>query len=596
MDDPLILPTVSATRNRLADLMTSIGQGAGKAVDWLAGGAQVGAEPTLALMRGDALGEPFLPTAESGGRLGAIASAVTAPLVPGSAPAGALGVYGGRLAKTADHAALARAEQMHAAGHADEAIRAETGWFRGPEGKWRFEIPDNRSTVDLAGKAALGSDAPDMDPRALSGLLQHPDLFAAYPDLAGAMTTTRLRAGRPEGSWNGGTGIDRIDASGAHPDDVRSALLHESQHAIQEREGFARGGNEGAVNGMQTSAEERLKSLRDTAMDRYWEVKSRGDNFETDPVALMLKDEIDAVQAELAHIGGGGFQGYQRLAGEVEARDVQARMNMPNSQRAATAPYSSQGIPPEQMILRGGGASEADMAAASVAALDLSPEARAARAAEMGFDPNRTLYHGTNAETPIDAFQPSEWGHFGPGVYLSEQPGVAGAYGNAIYPVHSRGEMFNARPGFETRLKGAEAQEMIDAMPARPAAEAWKDNRIAAQKRLDEQGYIDRETMWNYLAGQVGRDKAQEILKARGYAGIEGIGDGAETVIFDPSNIRSRFAAFDPARSGESDLLASRAGVPAVPPQPQPQPQPEDPATAAARAAWIQQHLARGGM
>jgi len=52
MDDPLILPTVSATRNRLADLMTSIGQGAGKAVDWLAGGAHVGAEPTLALMRG----------------------------------------------------------------------------------------------------------------------------------------------------------------------------------------------------------------------------------------------------------------------------------------------------------------------------------------------------------------------------------------------------------------------------------------------------------------------------------------------------------------------------------------------------------------
>jgi hypothetical protein len=32
-------------------------------------------------------------------------------------------------------------------------------------------------------------------------------------------------------------------------------------------------------------------------------------------------------------------------------------------------------------------------------------------------------------------------------------------------------------------------------------------------------------------------------------------------VVFDPSRIRSRFAAFDPARADEADLLASRANL-----------------------------------
>jgi hypothetical protein len=51
---------------------------------------------------------------------------------------------------------------------------------------------------------------------------------------------------------------------------------------------------------------------------------------------------------------------YTRLAGEVEARDVQSRADFAPDQRAATAPYSSQGIAPEDMIVlnRGGGVQE----------------------------------------------------------------------------------------------------------------------------------------------------------------------------------------------------------------------------------------------
>lgn len=63
----------------------------GGVVDWLAGGARMGAEPTMALMRGDAIDQPFLPNASSGGRVGAIASALGSTLMPVGAPTGSLG-------------------------------------------------------------------------------------------------------------------------------------------------------------------------------------------------------------------------------------------------------------------------------------------------------------------------------------------------------------------------------------------------------------------------------------------------------------------------------------------------------------------------
>jgi hypothetical protein len=62
-------------------------------------------------------------------------------------------------------------------------------------------------------------------------------------------------------------------------------------------------------------------------------------------------------------------QTYKRTAGEVEARDVQSRADFAPDQRAATAPYISQGIAPKDMIVlnRGGGVQ------ASVRGMETSP-------------------------------------------------------------------------------------------------------------------------------------------------------------------------------------------------------------------------------
>lgn len=46
-------------------------------------------------------------------------------------------------ARTADSAALRRAEALEKSGTDNETIRQETGWYRGRDGKWRFEIDDS---------------------------------------------------------------------------------------------------------------------------------------------------------------------------------------------------------------------------------------------------------------------------------------------------------------------------------------------------------------------------------------------------------------------------------------------------------------------
>ncbi len=59
--------------------------------------------------------------------------------------------------------------------------------------------------------------------------------------------------------------------------------------------------------------------------------------------------------------------------------------------------------------------------------LDMSEEARMARAEEQGFSPlDYPLYHGTGSD--FDAFRPSAAGADGPGVYLTMSPSKASAY------------------------------------------------------------------------------------------------------------------------------------------------------------------------
>jgi len=289
--------------------------------------------------------------------------------------------FAGVNAKTADKLALARAQNMEAEGASRDDIWDATGWFKGVDGKWRFEIDDSRSTFNEIGN---GRD-----------YLTHPDgMFKAYRDVPGMQDLDEvrvMRSGRPdEGAFMGsGTPIESLHI-GKGSSDPRSIALHEYQHGIQAREGFARGGSMNddllpsdmaAHNHMQLAkrsqeilamphviaAQKRLNELKATWQGR--------DNIPPDVVAELKAIQNMPEKRELARIKADAtrqlrkaedfgvrnlftreqlFDGYKRLAGETEARNVQTRRDFTPEERRARRPWETQDVPDDQQIVRFG--------------------------------------------------------------------------------------------------------------------------------------------------------------------------------------------------------------------------------------------------
>ncbi|WP_262880421.1 PLxRFG domain-containing protein [Pseudomonas paralcaligenes] len=217
--------------------------------------------------------------------------------------------FAGRNAQGADRLALETARQRIAMGEDAEAVRQDTGWHRGADGRWRFEVSDDQARIAVAGANAASIIA-NAEIRALEDgrtgatvgdVLDHQQLFAAYPSLrdlplrlmpADSSALARLQR-RPVGF--------AVQMQGSIPrDEVASPLIHELQHAIQNIEGFALGGSR-----------------------------------------RMFASDLDATGAET----------YRRLAGEVEARNVQMRMRMTPGLRQAIAPEATADVPSGEVLV-----------------------------------------------------------------------------------------------------------------------------------------------------------------------------------------------------------------------------------------------------
>jgi hypothetical protein len=139
----------------------------------------------------------------------------------------------GQAAKTWPAVMEAFARKMKHEGVSRNEIWQKTGIdLDNVDGLPRMEIPDNPSLVT----ANKRHDGP------LAGYYQNDEAYRAYPDIE---QKTQLTLD-PDGSGASYVpGLDRIVVRGANETGPypASAATHEVQHAIQEREGFALGGN-----------------------------------------------------------------------------------------------------------------------------------------------------------------------------------------------------------------------------------------------------------------------------------------------------------------------------------------------------------------
>lgn len=87
----------------------------------------------------------------------------------------------GERAMTANMEKLKEAKEMLAKAADMKTIYQKTGWHRGADGKWRFEIPDNLDKIDAAKFPEEGYAIP------LGEIYTNPKLYEAYPWLADVM-------------------------------------------------------------------------------------------------------------------------------------------------------------------------------------------------------------------------------------------------------------------------------------------------------------------------------------------------------------------------------------------------------------------------
>ena len=311
--------------------------------------------------------------------------------------------YAGRDARNADLEALHEAERYEMQGVDAETIRQKTGWFRGADGKWRWEIDDSDTETDtkwgflrnpdakryneLFEKAYLYDTATAEDlnelrildknlkgvrksPLYLDEIVRHDKLFEAYPALRDVKVRFEVNTGNKEGSYHPEEN-EFVLRTGLklEPEKLKNTLFHEIQHAIQEREGFARGANPGYWDEMIQSGYSRRKNdgrierarkeyhrIFDSAPEEFKDKVRRinrarldGDYDAAETVVDELYDseyadlwsQLDMAEFEWRSDRGeelNAYELYHNTAGEIEARDAAARRGLTAEERRGRKP------------------------------------------------------------------------------------------------------------------------------------------------------------------------------------------------------------------------------------------------------------------
>ena len=237
---------------------------------------------------------------------------------------------------------LSVAREMEAEKKDAKAIKMATGWERGADGKWRYEVGDvrfydglqliNRSVKTEATLNDLLEDNKDKEA-----------LFASYPSLKNMPVVLEDMGYKGAGEYNYGNGTIRLntylltDDDGYFTKPAVEILNHEIQHAIQKIEGFARGGSPAMVRSeIKKQMAEVTKQIR----------QLRAEGKEAEAKELIKKNR----GLYEASVGDDDFGSYKSLAGEVESRNVERRMGMSAAERRASLAAETEDVSREDQI------------------------------------------------------------------------------------------------------------------------------------------------------------------------------------------------------------------------------------------------------
>lgn len=289
------------------------------------------------------------------------------------------------------------AKQMEEAKKDAKAIKMATGWEKGVDGKWRYEMPDAKikDTIDVGGGNIVKRNEEDMlwNGGKLEKAIDAPELFKLYPQLKDVrINTDAIMNDMPSnGEYNPQTKTITI-----HADELKylnSILNHEIQHVIQHEEGFAHGGTPEQVERDFNAAKAEWKA-RSYAFELEEKAKEMGGEYNQSEVEKALIQEYkdmdmpefipdketrikgfnyfargyadrsmdDAIKRfrldRFQRTDFDSYQEYRKLAGEVESRNVEKRLGMTDEERRNSLASETEDVNrDEQIVMNGNDAS-----------------------------------------------------------------------------------------------------------------------------------------------------------------------------------------------------------------------------------------------
>lgn len=224
-----------------------------------------------------------------------------------------------------------------------KTIKLATGWEKGKDGKWRYEIFD--------GEAKFKKETPAVSKTTykLDEYLDFPELYQAYPDAKDIDVRFGV-TGFYQGAFFENKNLIEVDPF-LESDNQISVLIHEIQHFIQQKEGFGRGVS--------------VKKAVDIANDLLFRNRvALPFNFIGDLLGLKVLDPkymrqqikslnkaFKASENERGYINA--YEMYRRALGETEARNAEFRRKMSPELRRQTLLEESEDIArDEQYVIR----------------------------------------------------------------------------------------------------------------------------------------------------------------------------------------------------------------------------------------------------
>jgi hypothetical protein len=238
-----------------------------------------------------------------------------AGLIPFGKLAGSLKnqIIAGKLAKNAPTEEIAAGEAALKAGRNPDSVWKDLGVFQGTENhaptKW--EIPDQKAQFQK-GKGWTADDLSEGYSGRLGDMLQHDQLYAAYPHLADVQVLSHVApTNLAEGGYHAGRKGQPafIEATGKDRDELMKVILHEIQHGVQAHEGF-----------------------------------DPGANYNTIKDAMLQGTKVSPKAAEIA-----AFNKYRGNMGEVESRGVELRHGQSPEYNRSVSPVRDYDVPLSKM-------------------------------------------------------------------------------------------------------------------------------------------------------------------------------------------------------------------------------------------------------